>query len=75
MRVEPTGGPQVQGGCVPGIDLRAQKVGEQAVVAIPLTLVIERDEEQVGRLQMLQNLPTGQICKSANHPLAVSPIR
>ncbi len=32
---------------------RAQQVGKQVVVAIPLAPVVQRHEEQVGLLQML----------------------
>ena len=50
----PLARPPVQGGQLIGLlleQVRLQDVGEEVVIAIPLTLVIERDDEQVAALQ------------------------
>jgi hypothetical protein len=55
--LEPGTGPPVQPPDVVRLlfeQVRAQHVGEQVVVAVPLPMVVERDEEQVGPLQRHQ---------------------
>ena len=52
--LEPRAGPPVQLGHLVGSlveQVRVQDVGEQVVVAVPLSAVVERHEEQVGPLQ------------------------
>ena len=58
--LEPGTGPAVQVGHLvrPLVEqVRAQDVGEQVVVAVPLPPVVERDEEQVGPLERLEPRP------------------
>jgi hypothetical protein len=53
----PGRGPPVQGRHqrrLAGGELQAEQLGEQVVVAIPLASVVERHQEQVGALQLLQ---------------------
>ena len=38
-----------------GVQLAAERVAEQPVVAVPLTVGVERDDEQVGVLQLLED--------------------
>ena len=56
---EPGAGPPVEGGRCIGTGLAgqagAQGVGEQVVVAVPDPLVVQRHQEQVGPLQLLQD--------------------
>ena len=56
---EPAAGPPVEGGHRLGAGLAgqpgAQHVGEQVVVAVPDPLVVQRHQEQVGPLQLLQD--------------------
>ena len=53
----PGGGTGVQGGFFGRIQAGAQGVGEQVVVAIPLLLVVERDEEEVGAVEVVPAWP------------------
>jgi hypothetical protein len=53
----PRGCPCVQGLYLPvPVELQepaVQQIGEQMMVAIPLPLLVERDDEQIGSLQIL----------------------
>jgi hypothetical protein len=55
--LEPRGGGLVQAGDLVGMSLheaRLQQVGEQVVVAPPAPDVVEREQEEVGPLDLLQ---------------------
>jgi hypothetical protein len=52
----PLGRPAVQFGGVAPTELQAQEVGEEVVVAVPLALAVERDEEEVRALDAPQHL-------------------
>ena len=56
------------------LQVGAQQVGEQVVVAPPATLLVERDQEQAGPLHRLQHLlavgaPDDRIAERAGQPL------
>ncbi|MNC95591.1 hypothetical protein D3C83_127460 [compost metagenome] len=36
------------------IEFGAQKVGEEVVIAVPLALMVERNEKEIGALQMIE---------------------
>ena len=75
--LEPGAGPPVQLGDPTRLlpeQLRAEHVGEQVVVAVPLPVVVERDEEQVGPLERDQprrppGLAGDGIAQRAGEPL------
>ena len=55
----PGRGPPMQARHQPGLvvgQLQAQQLGEQLVVAVPLAMVVQRYQEQVGTLQLAQQL-------------------
>lgn len=39
------------------LEALAEQIGKETVVAVPATLVVERDQEQAGLLQLRQDLP------------------
>ena len=45
MGFEPMGGFQMEGCLSPGVELRPEKVGKEAMIAIPLPPGIQGDEE------------------------------
>ena len=51
----PAGRAPVQDGFFAGVEGGAQDLGKEAMVAVPLVLVVEGDEEQVGPLQLFQD--------------------
>ncbi len=54
--------------------VRLQHIGEKVVIAIPLALVVERDDKQVAALQGLQHspaifLPSDSIAQRPTQPV------
>ena len=41
---------------LPLLQASAKQIGKQVVIAVPLALIVHRQQEQVGRFQMLEHL-------------------
>jgi hypothetical protein len=56
-----------------GVKLRAQRLGEELVVAAPAALEVDRHQEQVGPLQVIEDalavrVPQRRLGEARDHP-------